>query len=44
MNKKLSNNEIEEGKEEVAEEIAKPEGHTIGDYAADTFDWCWIWI
>ena len=33
---KAINNEIEEGKEEVAEEIAKPEGHTVGDYAADT--------
>ena len=33
---KAINNEIEEGKEVVAEEVAKPEGHTIGDYAADT--------
>ena len=33
---KAINNEIEESKEEVAEEIAKPEGHTVGDYAADT--------
>ena len=33
---KAINNEIEESKEEVAEEVAKPEGHTIGDYAADT--------
>ena len=33
---KAINNEIEEGEEEVAEEIAKPEGHTVGDYAADT--------
>ena len=33
---KAINNQIEEGKEEVAEEVAKPEGHTIGDYAADT--------
>ena len=33
---KAINNQIEEGKEEVAEEVAKPEGHTVGDYAADT--------
>ena len=33
---KAINNEIEESKEVVAEEVAKPEGHTIGDYAADT--------
>ena len=33
---KAINNEIEESKEVVAEEVAKPEGHTVGDYAADT--------
>ena len=33
---KAVNNEVEVEQEEVAKEIVKPEGHTIGDYAADT--------